>query len=114
MRSCTLLLVLAGTVAAQDAAPTFAKDIAPLFTQRCTECHGDKKSKAGLRLDSLELVLKGAKSGPVVVPGKAQESGLVTSISHPADHEDIMPPKGKPLTPEQIALVSAWINAGAK
>jgi hypothetical protein len=86
----------------------FAKSIQGVFEARCIDCHGPKKQKADLRLDSE----KGALA-EVVKPGKSGESKLYKYISLPADHEDIMPPKGDPLTKVQIASIKQWIDDGA-
>lgn len=111
---------------------TYEKDIRPLFEASCIRCHGADKPKAGLRLDNLEGVIKGTKEGKVVIAGKSKESPLVLAVSH-LDEEMAMPPKPKPgrggpgggpgkppgpppkpLTPEQVGLVRAWIDQGAK
>ncbi|MBO60819.1 MAG: hypothetical protein CMO63_02440 [Verrucomicrobiales bacterium] len=86
----------------------FAKSVQSVFEARCIDCHGSKKQKGDLRLDSL----KAASS--VIEPGKSGESDLFKRIILPADHEDIMPPKGDPLTKEQIDGIKAWIDEGAK
>jgi len=86
----------------------FAKSIQGVFEARCIDCHGPKKQKGDLRLDSQEAAL-----AEVVKPGKSGESELYKHISLPADHEDIMPPKGDPLTKEQIAAIKQWIDEGA-
>ena len=86
----------------------FAKSIQGVFEARCIDCHGPKKQKGDLRLDSQEAAL-----AEVVKPGKSGESELYKHISLPADHEDIMPPKGDPLTKGQIAAIKQWIDAGA-
>lgn len=101
--------------AARKDGVTFAKDIKPLFEKSCVKCHGPEKQKAKLRLDSLDDALKGAEDGPVVVKGKSAESELVHSISR-LDEDSAMPPEGKgdPLTKEEIGLVRAWIDQGAK
>ena len=112
MRLIPCLLLPTLMLAAES--PTFAKDVGPLLTKRCTECHGEKKAKGGLRLDSLEATLKGGKEGPVVVPGQGLKSELYEVVTKPEGDADIMPPKGKPLTSEQAALIRAWIDAGAK
>jgi hypothetical protein len=57
---------------------------------------------------------KGGETGDTIVPGKPDASELVFRIALPADDDDIMPPKGDPLTKEQIALVKQWIAEGAK
>lgn len=88
----------------------FAKSIQPVLESRCIECHGEKKTKGDLRLDSKAEALKPEK---VLVPGKADESLLIERISLPAGHDDIMPPKGDPLSKEQIETLKKWINEGA-
>lgn len=98
---------------------TYAKDIKPIFDNTCIKCHGDRKPKAKLRLDSLEAILKGGEDGKVVKPGKGAESMLVKNIAHVGDPEDWMPPTKnrmglKQLPPDQIGLIRAWIDQGAK
>ena len=88
----------------------FAKSIQPLLEKRCVECHNEEKHKADLRFDSKAEL---AKSDKVVVAGKADESELIKRVSLPEGHDDIMPPKGDPLTKEQIELLKKWINEGA-
>jgi len=83
------------------------------------KCHGAEKPKGKLRLDSLEGILKGGEDGKVVSPGKSTESLLVQNIAHLGDPDDYMPPpKNKagiqPLTKEEIGLIRAWIDQGAK
>src|SRR6516225_3613170 len=60
---------------------TFEKDIQPLFKTSCVQCHGANRPKAGLRLDTLEGVMKGTKEGAVVKSGDSANSLLVKSIS---------------------------------
>jgi len=86
----------------------FAKSIQGVLEARCIDCHGPKKQKADLRLDKREEAL-----AEVIQPGKSGESELYKHISLPADHEDIMPPKGDPLTKEQIEAIKKWIDEGA-
>ncbi len=84
-----------------------------IFSSSCIQCHGPNKQKGKLRLDSVEAVRAGGKSGAAVVPGAAERSLLVSRISLPADDPDIMPADGPHLNPAQIATVVAWIKAGA-
>tara|TARA_Y100000589_G_scaffold169189_1_gene160877 strand:+ start:101 stop:1348 length:1248 start_codon:yes stop_codon:yes gene_type:complete len=86
----------------------FAKSVQSVFEARCIDCHGSKKQKGDLRLDSLKA------AASVIEPGKSGESELFKRIILPADHEDIMPPKGDPLSKEQIDGIKAWIDEGAK
>ena len=96
---------------------TYATDIQPIFEANCFKCHtGDKKPKAGLALDSLAGVLKGSKDGKVITPGDSAHSDLVLAVAHVGDPDTFMP-KGKgakPLTADQVGLIRAWIDQGAK
>lgn len=86
----------------------FEKEIAPIFQKSCIECHGPKKDRGDLRLDTRDAAFKSA-----IVAGKADESEVVKRIILPKDHDDIMPPKGGPLPSEQIEAIRNWINEGA-
>ncbi len=99
---------------------TYATDIKPILDASCVKCHSGDKPKAKLKLDSLENALKGAKDGKVIVPGDSAKSLMVQAAAHATkDHDQWMPPLHNranigPLTPEQIGLVRAWIDQGAK
>jgi len=86
----------------------FSKSVQSVLEARCVDCHGSKKQKGDLRLDSLKDALS------VLKPGESGESELFKRIILPSDHEDIMPPKGDPLTKEQIEGIKTWIDGGAK
>ena len=97
---------------------TYAKDIKPIFDKSCIKCHGAEKQKGKLRLDSLQAALKGGED-KVVMPGDSAGSILVHNVAHIGDEDDFMPPpdnkdKIPPLTSEQIGLIRAWIDQGAK
>jgi mono/diheme cytochrome c family protein len=98
---------------------TYATDIKPLFDKSCVNCHGAERPKARLRLDSLEGTLKGGEEGKVVVAGNSAGSILVHNVAHAGNPDTYMPPprnRGNipPLTKEQIGLIRAWIDQGAK
>jgi mono/diheme cytochrome c family protein len=97
---------------AASRAVDFAKDIQPIFSNRCYSCHGPEKQKASLRWDDKTAALKGGENGPVIVPGKSAESRVIHLVAG-LETDSIMPPKGEPLTPEQISLLRAWIDRGA-
>ncbi|MBL8730596.1 MAG: hypothetical protein JNM25_19415 [Planctomycetes bacterium] len=101
----------------------FQQQIWPILEKRCVECHTTahtgpdgklKKPKGGVVLDSRDGITT-SKRGKLVVAKKSASSLIVESISLPADDEDRMPPakKGDPLTKEQIALITKWIDDGA-
>jgi mono/diheme cytochrome c family protein len=105
--------------AAQKTGVTYAKDIKPVFDRSCVKCHGAEKPKAKLRLDSLEAALKGGSSGKVIKPSNSAESPLVHSIAYLGHPDYHMPPpenkaKIERLTTEDVALIRAWIDQGAK
>jgi hypothetical protein len=98
---------------------TYANDIKPILEKSCVKCHDGNKPKARLRLDSLAGVLKGGEDGKVVLTGDSAGSMLVHNIAHAGDPDDYMPPPRNkagigPLSKEQIGLIRAWIDQGAK
>jgi mono/diheme cytochrome c family protein len=97
---------------------TYAANIKLIFDGNCIDCHSStKKAKAHLELDSLAGVLKGSRDGAVVIPGNSAKSQLVLSVAHVGDDPDTFMPKGKhahKLSDEQIGLIRAWIDQGAK
>jgi mono/diheme cytochrome c family protein len=93
--------------------PDFERDIVPLFARHCQECHGASKTEAGLRLDKRSAMLAGGESGsPGIVPAKPAESTIIQRITS-TDKDVVMPPKGPRLSPEEIATLTRWIEAGA-
>jgi len=99
---------------------TYAADIKPVFDQSCVKCHSGDKPKAKLKLDSLENALKGSKDGKVITAGDSAKSPLVLNVAHLSKDKDqwMPPPHNKanigPLTADQIGLIRAWIDQGAK
>ncbi len=87
----------------------FEKQVRPLLIAECGKCHGAKKQWADLRTDTREAMIKGGESGPAVVPGKPEESLLISAIRR-EDFE--MPPK-KVLNERQIAILDRWVRDGA-
>jgi hypothetical protein len=107
--------------AAAKSGVTYATDIQPIFEKSCYPCHGPKtpKPKGKLRVDSLAAVLKGGEDGLAVVPGDIAKSPLLGNVAHLGDPDDYMPPPDNkahllPLTKEQIGLIRAWVEQGAK
>jgi hypothetical protein len=100
------------------AAVDFNRDIRPLLSDNCFNCHGPDAAtrKAELRLDDRTGALTPAKSGkPAIVPGKPDESELVHRI-FTGDTDDLMPPEDshKKLTGAQKELLKQWIAEGAE
>jgi hypothetical protein len=144
---------------------TYEHDIQPLLKASCFNCHGEQRHSGGVRLDSVEAIMKGGQRGSVIItPGKSETSQIVISASR-LDPKTAMPPPprgprrggmggtnnpaggtngpaggppgapngagapppgggppppgrggppAKPLTPEEVGLIRAWIDQGAK
>jgi mono/diheme cytochrome c family protein len=80
--------------------------VQPLFDRHCVKCHGPLEQKSGLALDTLESALKGDEIGPVILPGKPEESPMIVALTAGSDPH--MPPK-KQLAPAEIAQIREWI-----
>lgn len=92
----------------------FADRVLPILVRYCVSCHGPDKQQSALRTDSLAALLEGGYEGPAVVPGDPAQSLLVEVLQLPLSDDLHMPPEGKPQpTPEEIALIAAWIAEGA-
>jgi hypothetical protein len=88
--------------------------IVPILQSRCYSCHGTKKQKGKLRMDTPEHLLKGGKNGEIIMPGNSTESELLKRVLLPLEDDDHMAPKGKlQLTKNQVALLKWWIDEGA-
>src|SRR5262245_40597344 len=71
----------------------FESKIRPVLVEKCYQCHAaNTKQRGGLRLDTRDSVLKGGDTGPVLVPGKPNDSLLIKALRH---QEPKMPPKEK-------------------
>jgi len=114
-----LLLLAAEDVEAQGSADAkaivneqarfFEREIRPILAQNCLKCHGAKRQRGGLRLDSRDAALAGGDSGPAVVPGKPGESLLVEAVRYESLE---MPPSGR-LSQREIAVLTKWVEQGA-
>ncbi|MEO8414719.1 MAG: DUF1549 domain-containing protein [Ginsengibacter sp.] len=88
-------------------------EVRAILAHNCYKCHGPEKIKGDLRLDRKDMIFKGGKDGPVVIPGNPSESELFRRINLPTDHKDAMPSKGKKLSDDDIAIINFWIGKGA-
>jgi len=91
----------------------YAQDIRPILARRCGHCHGPDESsrEAGLRLDTREGATAELDSGQrAIVPGQPQASELIRRVT--AGGAERMPPEGKPLTSDEVDLLSRWIQDG--
>jgi hypothetical protein len=91
----------------------FATDIQPILARSCYSCHGPKKQSNGLRLDEKTGALRGGELGPDIIPGQSAQSPLVSYVAG-LEPGMLMPPRGTRLTRDEIGLVRAWIDQGAR
>ncbi len=90
----------------------YATQVQPIFAANCYACHGERKVRGGLRLDSKAPAMKGGLSGAAIVPGDSAKSHLVKRILGQGE-EAQMPLGQPPLSDAQIATIRAWIDEGA-
>ena len=87
----------------------FDREVHPVLKARCVSCHGGAKPAAGLAVDSMAAVLKGAANGPVVVEGYSQKSALIRRVTN----KTMPPPQaGAPLSEKEIRAIGEWIDRG--
>lgn len=84
--------------------PTYDGNITGILQATCAACHNDTTLAGGLDVTTYAALLKGGKDGPVIIPGDAPASMLVTvqSSQHFAN-----------LSADELEVVRAWIGAGA-
>ena len=87
---------------------SFARQVAPIFEAKCSECHGAETKEAGLDLSSYESAMRGSEYGTVIEAGDPAGSLLIEMVS-----AGEMPQDADPLPPEEIELIRSWIQAGA-
>ena len=112
---------------------SFKADVYPVLSRNCLTCHkpgGEGYAASGLSMESHEMLMKGTKFGPVIVPGSSLNSSLVLLIEHKADPAISMPKRpadktgkskahllvwtSEQLPGKEIDLIKKWIDQGAK
>ncbi len=121
-RTVLLLIALAvlwpSRLAASDGPPEgavdYTRDIKPVLSKHCYACHGGLQQKAGLRLDTADLIKKGGDSGPAIEPRSSDDSLIIDAVTGKDGWR--MPPEseGSPLSADEIAKIKAWIDQGAQ
>jgi hypothetical protein len=89
----------------------FESKVRPLLVEHCYECHGDKKQKGGLRLDSRPGWHAGGDTGPVITPGDPAKSLLIEAIGY--KNEDLQMPPKEALGATKVAILTEWVQRGA-
>ena len=93
----------------------FERDVRPILEQSCFRCHGPERPKSNFRLDLRSEALKGGDDNTNdIVPGHADQSPLIRYVAGRDPNLQMPPPDvEKSLTPEQVAVLKAWIDEGA-
>ena len=91
----------------------FEKQIRPLLSQHCYECHSEKSDpvEGHLLVDSAPTLLRGGSTGPAVIPGDPEHSPLIDAVRYKNENM-AMPPEGK-LSDAEIASLEEWVRMGA-
>jgi len=92
---------------------TWAKDVKPLLESRCTSCHSGWFPSAGLDLTELDDILKGSRSGPLVVAGRPDKGWLMHVVNQTSGRLR-MPPEGPQLSAADKQLLQRWIEDGLR
>ena len=107
--SALAAVLLAGRANAADK-PSYTRDVKPFLKTYCLDCHGGRTTKKGISVESFETIMK-VRS--FVVPGNPERSRLYLTMTGGGK---LMPPRkyGMSPTKDEIAMIKAWIAAGAK
>jgi len=92
----------------------YTQIVHPILEQKCISCHGEKKQKSGLRMDSHAALLEGGDEEEALVPGNLEDSMMIAYLHLPLEDDLRMPPEGKTqLTPEEVQILEWWVKSGA-
>lgn len=113
----SILAAAMQTGCSDDKPPTYQANIKPILDAHCVACHvpgGSGYEQSGLRLDSYDALMKGTRLNPVVHPGSSLSSTLYRMVSGQLDASIRMPHNEAKLTEENVRMIGAWIDQGAK
>ena len=96
-----------------DSTIIYSHLVRPILERKCMSCHNNDVSRGGLNLITIESLKKGGDKGVVLAAGKAPDSELFNRVTLAQNDRKFMPPKGEPLTYDEINVLEWWINQGA-
>jgi len=107
--------ILAHADPTPDTLEYYNTKVVPVFEANCYRCHGGMNHRGGLSMATKAGMLKGGHSGTVLVPGHPEDSLLIKLIRHEGPKNDPMdmPPNRPKISDADIAVVTAWVKAGA-
>ena len=100
-----------GTAITAQQAAFFETKIRPVLVNRCVECHSGNEPESGLNLESRAGLLQGGELGTAILPGKPEQSLLISALKH--DEFIKMPPKEKLPTRQVLDFTGRWVKIGA-
>lgn len=101
------------SVALQDTS-LYQLAVKPILDKKCFSCHNDLKAKGKFVMTSMEKFIQGGESGAAFISGNPDSSRMIQYIQLPLEHDNHMPPDGKPqLSQFEINLLHAWVKSGA-
>lgn len=92
----------------------FVRQIKPILASRCIECHHSEALFGDLNLQSREMAMRQRKLGPVILPGKPEQSALYLTLKLPPANPKAMPATGHRIPKDEVATIRRWILEGAK
>lgn len=97
---------------AAGSAADYDSRVFPVLKKYCAGCHNDEDREGKFSVESYASLKRGSKHGPAFLPGDSRGSRIVRVMTGAA--KPAMPPKDEPQpNQEEIALIGAWIDAGA-
>jgi predicted CXXCH cytochrome family protein len=106
--------VVGTTLQASMSTSFYEAYVQPVWQGKCVSCHRPGKAKGQLVLQDVASALKGGETGPIWTPGNVEKSLFLQRIHLPLTDKEHMPPRGKTqLEPQEVALLEAWVRAGA-
>lgn len=96
-----------------DSVVVYSDLIQPILESKCLACHNNDEQRGGLNLTNQQFLQEGGENGPVLAPGDLEESEIFQRLTLSQESTKFMPPKGNPMTYDEIKVMEWWINNGA-
>jgi len=97
---------------------SFSQDVQPIIDQHCIKCHGSGgvgEVASGLNMTTYDNLMKGTRSGPMVIAGDVEGSNMLVLMEGRADPSISMPHgQNEPVPKKDIETIRLWIDQGAR
>lgn len=91
----------------------FVSHVRPILEAKCVACHTSEALPGKVDLSNRDTARKTGGLGLWIVPGKPDQSLLLTKVSDTPAHLKAMPPVGQQITTEELSILRKWIIEGA-